>query len=686
MKIDLSKLKKIESGDKHTILEHPNGHSIKIAHHGLSKEMKKQLDEIPLNLAKGGRAKYAQMHDPNMKGSKASGPSKSSNTMPGNAKMASKSFTEPDDIGANPPVSDMRENDAVVMALNKKMPPFGPLGTEKPHYPPCINSSCKSYGKPHPNCRCYGGNPIVGHGEGFFAEGGEVGKEKFCDANRTHFKGCEYFQDGGGVEAPVEIPKEDIPENTYQEADPSIDATSLPAYRDKPPTSQSPTESIYSVDEDSANQAVENAAKETMKNESGDKSGKLEEDLQDVRAADDSHSQPASGQTQNKAPIEPGPSDPYKDLPQDVNTPQYANALMHDESNKFYSDVDAGHIQPKTYHDLFAEKSLPGKIATIFGLLVGGAGSGMAHQDNALLKMMDNEISRDLQAQEKNAANKQSFLTINGNNLSHMAAAGKMGAETRDLNLAMAKDKMNYTFYNDLAQYAAKIHQSAPGSPSDIAAQQKLSLIKDAMINDKASGFAKAAGAYSLANQLGGGGSSNTTLMKSGLLGPEMKEVGADIEQKTFPGVPGRADRPIEEGDRKQVTAMNVLSKKASDLLDFAKSHKGTLSPKERALGAQKAEEMVNFYNGSLNSGGLTAGRLKWLDSQIGKNPTSIFQDILGNNSRLEEIKNSNDMRQNLLLNSYGMKGGTQEKSSSSTLLSKSGRPMVQKNGKWYYK
>lgn len=54
-------------------------------------------------------------------------------------------------------------------------------------YAPCKNPNCKSFGKPHPNCRCYGG----------MADGGEVG---FCNDTRSHNKDCEYFSDGGQVE------------------------------------------------------------------------------------------------------------------------------------------------------------------------------------------------------------------------------------------------------------------------------------------------------------------------------------------------------------------------------------------------------------------------------------------------------------------------------------------------------
>jgi hypothetical protein len=50
---------------------------------------------------------------------------------------------------------------------------------------PCQNPSCKSYGKPHPNCRCYSN----------MAEGGE--SKRFCSMNQSHEKDCQYFADGG---------------------------------------------------------------------------------------------------------------------------------------------------------------------------------------------------------------------------------------------------------------------------------------------------------------------------------------------------------------------------------------------------------------------------------------------------------------------------------------------------------
>lgn len=53
-------------------------------------------------------------------------------------------------------------------------------------YHPCQNPNCKSYGKSHPNCRCFGpeGNK--------YADGGAV-----SSCSGKHRESCEYFDDGG---------------------------------------------------------------------------------------------------------------------------------------------------------------------------------------------------------------------------------------------------------------------------------------------------------------------------------------------------------------------------------------------------------------------------------------------------------------------------------------------------------
>lgn len=73
---------------------------------------------------------------------------------------------------------------------------------------PCKNPSCKSHGKPHPNCQCYGD----------MSGGGEV--DRFCSQDRIHNGNCEYFFDGG-----IAVPAEDLPSAP---SDPSDDNKTVP--------------------------------------------------------------------------------------------------------------------------------------------------------------------------------------------------------------------------------------------------------------------------------------------------------------------------------------------------------------------------------------------------------------------------------------------------------------------------
>ena len=50
---------------------------------------------------------------------------------------------------------------------------------------PCKNEACHSFGRPHPNCQCYG-----------YAEGGTVSK---CSP-KAHQSGCQFYEGGGGVD------------------------------------------------------------------------------------------------------------------------------------------------------------------------------------------------------------------------------------------------------------------------------------------------------------------------------------------------------------------------------------------------------------------------------------------------------------------------------------------------------
>lgn len=89
-----------------------------------------------------------------------------------------------------------------------------------------------------------------------------------------------------------------------------------------------------------------------------------------------------------------------------------------------------GTIHPKTMADLFAEKSTLGKIGTVFGLMIGGAGSGLLRHPNALLEIMQKELDRDLDAQKNSNANAQNWLRLSQEYDYQKAQREKLAADT----------------------------------------------------------------------------------------------------------------------------------------------------------------------------------------------------------------------------------------------------------------
>jgi hypothetical protein len=103
---------------------------------------------------------------------------------------------------------------------------------------------------------------------------------------------------------------------------------------------------------------------------------------------------------------------------------------LDNEASTFADDVHRGQIHPKTMSDLFAEKSTLGKIGTIFGLMISGAGAGLQRQPNALLELMQKEIDRDLDAQKTSNSNSQNWLKLSHEYQMQKGQIGKLGAET----------------------------------------------------------------------------------------------------------------------------------------------------------------------------------------------------------------------------------------------------------------
>lgn len=170
-------------------------------------------------------------------------------------------------------------------------------------------------------------------------------------------------------------------------------------------------------------------------------------------------------------PMEPGP---------DLSPEGKAQEIINHQN-----DVASGAVDPNTSSGLYANKSTPHKIGTLFGLLLSGIGSGMTHQPNMLMEMMNRELDRDLEAQKTNKTGALNFLNAKAQqNLLDAQAAehrmntiGKRGDVDRNsMNTYMYGHSQGIPGYETYPGYYMRLMNLASVEP-----EAKIAMITDTM-------------------------------------------------------------------------------------------------------------------------------------------------------------------------------------------------------------
>lgn len=611
--LDLSKFKKTGSDKDCTTLRHKDGHEIKIAHHKLSAKMRGELESLRSD--------------------------------------------EPQKMSGGGPVQG-----------------------------PCMNENCKSYGHVHPNCKCYGG----------FAKGGMA--KSYCAEGKPHMDGCQYFAGGGQAmmssgdeQAPNDQAQADdlskkgvnITVNAAPQPSPSQEDAYKGHYADNtvpigpappqaavaPPMNNTPMPGIGTAMPPKDNSPVPGIGQAMAP----DEQAALAAQTQPPQAAEQAPTAPA-GNT-----VAPKEEESELEAPKD----KLAQTML-EQADLYKQDLYNGHISPKTYGDLFyhttdkdgktADRGTLSKIGTLFGLLAGGIGSGLTHQPSAFVEMMNKEIDNDLKAQSQSKTNALNFYNANIQRVMNEAHARNLDTnnemtkkQIETIGLANAKIQMLQTGVKHLEDQI----KTMPEGPAKEDKKKALAYIFQQSGDQIMDISHRAAAAVEFSRMLNdvpgakGGPQSTEDEFKNKVMnmetlgGPMGAQRAKQLTARHFSGVPEAegqtATRDIEPKDHDRMEAMNLLSNKGREILAFARAHKGSVNPSVLREGAQKAEELKSYYNNSLDKLGMTQGRMAWLDKQISEHPTSLFQEILGNNRALEEIVNSNDTRRKTLLKSYGI-------------------------------
>ncbi len=391
-------------------------------------------------------------------------------------------------------------------------------------------------------------------------------------------------------------------------------------------------------------------------------------------------------------PVQPQMGPPATSLqPADIS----AELKQHDSAIK--NDLDQGFIKPETYQDLFNKKDTLGKIGTLFGLMLSGAGSGITGQPNAVMEMMNNEIKNDMAAKTTGATNRQNLYRIN---LEHQMNAANIGQKVKEGLLTDAQAKVATTEAASKAyaltnmqknrmvfhHLVMSVNKMPVGSPQRVAAEQQLAIMSKAVDSENYDIADRAAAAAALGKAAFGdnGGGSNpegsfqgqqNTLRMTG-----NEPLANDRATRHMPGVEGMASVPLSGEDRTKITSGITFQRQMEDFINWTKNHSGDLSPSDRKTGIAKAAALQGAYRQASNGGVYKEGEQHFIGKIINDVPTVFFNKIRVLPS-LAAVKQDSALQLDQHLKSLGFKGykGFQESKDTKTAGNDMGRKVKDK-------
>lgn len=373
------------------------------------------------------------------------------------------------------------------------------------------------------------------------------------------------------------------------------------------------------------------------------------------------------------------------------------------EDAAWKQDLRNGHISPQTYGSLFAKQDTLGKIGTLFGLLLSGAGSGLSGQPNMVMEMMNKEIENDRLAQEKSKDNARNFIKLNMEAELNKANMSLMQAQQAGV-LSEIQLRAQTMAYNQMAMSAlhsmsGMVDRLPPGPAKDQAAQIVNGVSQAASASIQQKNQAAAAELAEMQFQ-----KSNEALEFAAAASgkPELARVAQFRRDRHVPGY-GEASLEVPGGVRQSLIGKSEFDRAAKEYIAFAEKHKynlNKLNPAERAKivnqGVALAADVQNKYRMKNEGGVWKSGEQEFIENTVPSHPekwSASFNAI----PKLKQALHDNEADAKNLAGGYGIKGfqgfggGSQPASDSGpkegqTGTSKSGKPIVFKDGKWTYK
>lgn len=387
---------------------------------------------------------------------------------------------------------------------------------------------------------------------------------------------------------------------------------------------------------------------------------------------------------------------------------------MKAEHDAVAQDFAMGHIKPETYADLYAKKDTLGKIGTLFGLLLSGAGSGLTGQPNAVMEMMKQQIGNDFEAQKSSAANAQNFYKLNLEKNLNAATIKKMvqegtlseqqakvaEADARLKTHADARTQANWAGFHDLVQKVLKL---PVGSSARMEGEKQLGILLPQVQGENYNIIDQAAAASALAHaafpqQPGAAPTGPGQPLSQNNPEPDFQnqqntlrlmgkgDLATANESKHFPGIEGQASVPLSGQDREDINSGINFQEKIKRFIDWTSKHSGELNPAIRKEGEALAAELQGSYRLVTKGGVYKEGEQGFISNIIKSVPTEFFNKVRVI-PQLKAVAGESKAQLDQRLKSLGFQGGYKGKSTSmppdGTKGTANGKPVVVKGGKW---
>lgn len=335
---------------------------------------------------------------------------------------------------------------------------------------------------------------------------------------------------------------------------------------------------------------------------------------------------------------------------------QEIHAVMEDYRNQ--------HINPNHYME---SMSAGQKVQTAIGMILGGMGAGLTGGENVAAKFLDNQIQRDISAQEKNMGNKQTLLGFNFQKYGNMRDAVTMTD-------AMMK-----------GIYATKLEKAASISKDPIAKARALQAAAKfkAEIIPNIQKFSQSQALQGLINSEAK--TEDAYKAKMNALAAVSPEHYKEMKNGYIPGV-GTANAPVAEKDREALSSAKPVIDALTELQALAATY-GTTVPgsQQDEINKTKVAALQLDLKGpaAYNLGQISGTDKDMLDSVV-SNPGSLR--TASTIAKLEATKKNIMGKYKATLNKIGItpfQGGASSGLEGKTASDAKGNKIIMKNGKW---